>query len=70
MTKRIKITKWGNSLGLRLPSHIVTLLKLKAGSEVEVFEKNGIVQIRNTRKKYDIDELVGGITEDNIHEES
>lgn len=32
----MRITKWGNSLAVRIPANVVKLLKLKAGDEVEI----------------------------------
>lgn len=32
----MKVTKWGNSLAVRLPAAVVKALQLKAGDEVEI----------------------------------
>jgi antitoxin MazE len=32
----MQVSKWGNSLAIRLPASVVEALKLKAGDEVEV----------------------------------
>ena len=32
----MQVSRWGNSLAVRLPSSVVKLLKLKVGDEVEV----------------------------------
>ena len=32
----MQIAKWGNSLGVRLPAHVVKSMKLKPGTECEV----------------------------------
>ena len=32
----MQVSKWGNSLAIRLPAAVVELLKLKAGDEVEI----------------------------------
>ena len=32
----MQVSKWGNSLAIRLPTAVVKALKLKAGDEVEV----------------------------------
>lgn len=39
-----KLTKWGNSLGLRIPQAIVEMLNLENGSQVEMrFHENSLV---------------------------
>jgi antitoxin MazE len=32
----VQVSKWGNSLAIRLPAAVVEALKLKAGDEVEI----------------------------------
>ena len=32
----MQIAKWGNSLGVRLPAHVVKSLKIRPGTECEV----------------------------------
>jgi antitoxin MazE len=32
----MRVSKWGNSLGVRLPDTIVKTLKLKSGDEIEI----------------------------------
>lgn len=36
MESRMRVSKWGNSLAVRLPDSIVKSLKLKSGDEVEI----------------------------------
>jgi antitoxin MazE len=35
-TKRMQVSKWGNSLAIRLPATVVEALELKEGDEVEI----------------------------------
>ncbi len=62
------IQKWGNSLGIRIPSHMAKDLSLKNGSSVEILEEDNriVIQPKNKKSLQDILEL---ITEDNIHSE-
>jgi antitoxin MazE len=62
------IQKWGNSLGIRIPSYIAKDLSLEQGSSVEIIEEDRriIIQPRNRKKLSDILE---SITEENIHTE-
>jgi antitoxin MazE len=32
----MRVAKWGNSLGIRLPDAVVKALKLKSGDEIEI----------------------------------
>lgn len=36
MVKAMQVSKWGNSLAIRLPAAVVKALKLKEGDEVEI----------------------------------
>ncbi len=62
------IQKWGNSLGIRIPSYMAKDLMLKNGSSVEILEEDNriIIQPKNNKKLVDILAL---ITKENIHEE-
>lgn len=47
----MRISKWGNSLALRIPDDVVKLLKLKAGDEVEIVtSRNGFEVIKDDSK--------------------
>lgn len=62
------IQKWGNSLGIRIPSYIAKDLSLENGSSVEILEEDNriIIQPKNNKKLQDILAL---INDDNIHKE-
>jgi antitoxin MazE len=49
----MQVSKWGNSLAIRLPASVVEALQLKAGDEVEV---------------HVVDDRTFGITRDNSRE--
>ncbi len=55
------ISKWGNSQGLRFPKDIMKELNLSAGDKMKIFIQNHKIilePIRQSRKKYNIKELV------------
>lgn len=62
------IQKWGNSLGIRIPSYMAKDLQLENGSSVDILEEDNriIIQPKNAKKLQDILAL---ITDENIHEE-
>ena len=57
----VTISSWGNSQGLRFPKDIMKELHLSIGDKVKLLIENQkiiIEPIRQTREKYDINELV------------
>jgi len=57
---RVKIAKWGNSLGLRLPKAAVEATGLKPGSEVDVSVEGRNIQVRQPLpiKHYRLEDLL------------
>ena len=62
------IQKWGNSLGIRIPSIMAKALMLQNGSEVELIEEADKIIIQ-PRRALRLDDLLPAIDETNIHEE-
>ncbi|MFW6253074.1 MAG: AbrB/MazE/SpoVT family DNA-binding domain-containing protein [bacterium] len=62
---QIVVQKWGNSLGIRIPSLYVKEFNLKNGSSVEISEEDGRIVILPPRK--DLSEMLSRITSDNMH---
>ena len=56
------VQKWGNSLGIRIPSLYVKEFNLESGSSVEIPEEDGKLVIVPPRK-----ELLSRATEENTH---
>jgi antitoxin MazE len=65
-----QVSKWGNSLGLRLPKAVAREAQLDEGDTVDVSVDNGAIVIRPSRPRYSLDELVRRITPKNRHDES
>ena len=64
------IKKWGNSPALRLRNSVMELAQLTLGQAVNVNVLNGKLVIEPiVSKKTRLDELLAGITSDNIHAE-
>lgn len=58
-----KVTKWGNSKGILLPTTVLENLNLSEGSEVEFIFEDGKIILRNKSEQldipnYDLDELL------------
>ena len=64
----VRLAKWGNSIGVRIPKHVVKALGLAAGHSLKIrIEGNCIVFC--PIRKYSLVELVSKITDENKHEE-
>jgi antitoxin MazE len=65
-----RISKWGNSLALRIPKALSSELELEDGAEVEISVDNGSIIIKAVSSNYHLDDLVRGITPENRHTET
>lgn len=64
-----QVQKWGNSLALRIPKVYADEIKIKQNTPIEFSIVNGSLVIRPVRKpKYTLEELLAGITDENIHD--
>jgi len=67
---KTKISRWGNSLALRLPRKLAASHNLEEGSSVEIIEELGELKVRAVKEmKYSLNELLAGVTDENRHEE-
>ncbi|MBB4004222.1 AbrB/MazE/SpoVT family DNA-binding domain-containing protein [Aurantimonas endophytica] len=66
------VAKWGNSLALRIPQAFAKEAKLMEGGPVDISIVDGALVVRSVEPvvEYDLDVLLSGITEDNIHGET
>ena len=64
-----QVSKWGNSLGLRIPKSLAQELQMADGDAVEIAVENGALVVRPEKKRYTIEELVADITPENRHDE-
>jgi antitoxin MazE len=64
--KTSKVSRWGNSLGLRIPQEGVDQLRLKDGETVKIQIKGDSITIKRTkpRKRWTEAELLKGVTPD------
>lgn len=68
---RQQFVRWGNSLALRIPNAYAKDLNVSDGTEVDLSIENGrlIADPVPHTPVYDLDELLAGITDENIHAE-
>jgi len=64
------VKKWGNSLGFRIPKSFANQAGVSDGSKVDiVLDKNRLI-ITPRNEDLSIDELLGKVTPENIHDET
>ena len=52
------VKKWGNSLALRLPQHMVADLQIVEGATVSLAVEDHSIVVRPTRKRYKLADLL------------
>ena len=65
-----RVQKWGNSLAVRIPKAFADEMNLVEKAAVQMMLKDGVLIITpNDEQKWNIEELLTGVTEENIHGE-
>ncbi len=65
---RVCVTKWGNSLALRIPDTMAIEAGLEPGSYVDISLVDGkLIILPLTEPR--LEDLIAGVTEDNAHSE-
>jgi antitoxin MazE len=67
---RSRISKWGNSLAIRIPRSVGREIELLEGAEVELVLRDGAIIITPVSNNYSLEDLVQGITAENRHTET
>jgi antitoxin MazE len=67
---RARISKWGNSLAIRIPKPFGAEISLAHGTEVELSIEDGSIIITPVSSNYDLESLIEGITPENKHAET
>jgi antitoxin MazE len=71
MRNEARVSKWGNSLAVRIPLAIAKQASLGEGDCVTLaLDPDGGIVLRPTRRKYELSELVAQITSKNRHPET
>jgi antitoxin MazE len=65
---QMHITRWGNSLGVRIPKALARRLGMTEGTVVEVTAEGDRLVLQPTRPSYRLDDLLEGMTPDAMHE--
>jgi antitoxin MazE len=64
---QVKISRWGNSLGVRIPSDVVRRSGLALGARVQIEAKGDRIVISPARPHYRLEELLKGMTPRAMH---
>jgi antitoxin MazE len=68
---RVTVKKWGNSASVRIPAAIMTAARLELDAAVDVREEGGLIIIAPVRQPdFNLDQLIEGMTPENIHSEA
>ena len=68
MPIQLRISKWGNSLGLRVPREIAARAGLSEGARVEMEGfGDGRIVITPSRRRFTLEELLAGMTPEREH---
>lgn len=70
---KVEFLRWGNSLALRVPKAFAEEIGAVEGKPAEMTTKNGILVVKvakpRQRRRYSLQSLIDGITEENRHPE-
>ncbi len=64
-----RITKWGNSQGIRLPQEIIKQLGWQEGVKLTLSLENERLILSSTKPKYNLDQLLKDSNPEAQHEE-
>jgi len=68
MPVQMRVSKWGNSLGVRLPREIAARAGIIEGARIDMEAfADGRIMITPSRRRFKIEELVAGMTPENNH---
>jgi antitoxin MazE len=66
-----QVSKWGNSLAVRIPQAIAKEARIAEGDLLSLaVAEDGSIVLRSTRRKVRLDQLVSKITPKNRHKET
>ncbi|WP_440616556.1 AbrB/MazE/SpoVT family DNA-binding domain-containing protein [Cysteiniphilum sp. 6C5] len=67
---QVYVKKWGNSAAIRLPVSLMKSISIDVDSEVNITEDKGRIIIEPVKKKkYILNDLLAGITDENMQSE-
>jgi antitoxin MazE len=71
MRNETVVSKWGNSLAVRIPRAVAKEARLSEGDSLAMdLTSDGSIVLQSTRRKYELKDLVSQITPENRHSET
>ena len=71
MRNETTVSKWGNSLAVRIPRAVAKESRLSEGDCLALnLDRDGSIVLRSARRRYELAELVSRITPKNRHRET
>lgn len=65
---RAHVSRWGNSLGVRIPKDLAGRAGLSEGAQVEIEMEGDRIVIAPSQPRYTLDELLRGMSPKAMHE--
>ncbi len=65
---QVLLSKWGNSLGLRLPKALTAEIGVSDGQKVEVRAEGGRIIVEPVRKAYTLEQMMENVTPEAMRE--
>lgn len=67
---KVQLAEWGNSLAVRLPKNVLEAARLHAGDRLDLrVGPGGELILQPAKRRYDLAELLAGVTPENSHNE-
>jgi len=71
MRNETTVSRWGDGLAVRIPQGLANAARISEGDNLALaLQPDGSILLRAARPKYELSELIAGITPDNIHGET
>lgn len=64
----MRVSRWGDSLAVRIPRPMADQARIEEGQEVELAVVDGCLTIRPRARTYTLDELLDQVTPENRHD--
>ena len=64
-----KVSRWGNSLGVRIPKQLADEVSLKEGDDIEIYCAKNQLIIKAQKPQYTLEQLLEGMSEEHLHGE-
>jgi antitoxin MazE len=64
---KTRVQKWGNSLAVRIPSHLIRETGLEYNTAIEMKVEDGKLVIQRSDEAPTLESLLAEVTKDNLH---